>query len=77
MIRRIGKQGTISLPKSERSAAGLHPGMAVDITAKGSSLVITPTYPHCFLCGSAREVQTVGGVNICCACAEKIVEVIK
>ena len=77
MIRRIGKQGTVSLPKSVRAEAGLHPGMAVEIVAKESSLVITPTYAHCFLCGSARDVQTVGGVNICRECAEKIVEVLK
>lgn len=75
MIRRIGKQGAITLPKVARAESGIHPGMAVDITVSGGNVVLTPTYPCCSLCGSAEDVHDVAGIKICRACAEKIKEV--
>lgn len=77
MIRRIGKQGAITLPKILRVEAGLHPGMAVNITVESGAVSITAAHKCCALCGSPEDVRSAAGINVCMSCAREITEVIK
>ncbi len=76
MIRRIGKRGALTLPKALRVDAGLHPGMAVEVTAGNGGMEIKAAHKCCYFCGSPEDVYSVMNVNVCRACAKKLSEVI-
>ena len=76
MIRRIGRRGSLTLPKTLRAQTGLHPGMAVEIAAEDGKITIKAAHKCCHFCGSPEDVHSIDGINICYACVKRLAEVI-
>lgn len=74
--KKITKSGGITIPKTVRAEAGVHPGNAVDVRTDGDSIVITPHVPTCKFCGSVDDVKSVIGIEICRKCAEEIAKAV-
>lgn len=74
MIRqkKVGKSGSITLPKAMRANAGIFAGSAVDILQEGDTIIIAPHTKICRICGTAEDVVVKNGIGICRACAEDI-----
>ncbi len=74
MSKKITQKGSITIPKTIRTEAGLFPGNAVDIIVCEDSkgIYITPHVQTCKFCGSVENVTSVLGTEICHKCAGKI-----
>jgi transcriptional pleiotropic regulator of transition state genes len=74
-VRKITKNGAVTLPKTIRAEAGLFPGNGVELSVnEDGSVTIKPVIPCCHFCGSPEEVSTVENMRICRACAAKVIE---
>lgn len=72
--RVIAKNGTITLPKSDRVRMGLRPGAAVDIESCSGGILVTPHTTVCMICGTPDDVIEIEGIAICRKCAKKALE---
>lgn len=70
--KKITKKGSVIIPKTLRAETGLHPGVAVEVIASETSIIIQPIVPVCRICGNADSVVEVAGMKICRNCAEEI-----
>ncbi len=75
MIKRINKNGSVTLPKAARVESGLHGGVVVEVEASRGCVTIRTAHRTCLLCGNAVDVREVRGVVVCEECAHEIVEV--
>lgn len=72
-MKKINKNGSVTIPKSIRAQAGLFSGNGVEIDARGDgSVVIRSAAPSCRFCGSLKQVLTADSIIICMDCAKKI-----
>lgn len=72
-MKKINKNGSVTIPKNIRAEAGLFSGNGVEIKARtDGSILIAPAAPSCRFCGSLTQVLTVDNIVICMDCAKKI-----
>lgn len=72
---RVGKNGTVTIPKVVRVSAGIFAGTVVDVTLSGEAVVMRPRGMRCHICGGGAEVMVfTQGVGICRPCAKKALE---
>ena len=73
-MKKINKNGTVTIPKSIRTQAGLFSGNGVEIDARtDGSVLIKPSAPSCRFCGSLTNVVKADNIVICQNCAKKII----
>jgi transcriptional pleiotropic regulator of transition state genes len=70
----ITKSGGITFPRGMRQETGILPGVPVDIRTDEDGVHISKHVPACFHCGTVEDVKEVLGLEICPACAAKILE---
>lgn len=76
--KKIGKGGSLTIPKHIRARAGMFPGNAVNINCEGDGTVIIKTVvPCCSFCGSPDDVLDVEGTKVCKRCARNIAEKVR
>lgn len=72
-VKKINKNGSITIPKEMRAEAGLFPGSGVSVeTAEDGTITIKPTVDCCRFCGSPEDVSTVNKIKICKNCITQI-----
>lgn len=72
-VKKINKNGSITIPKEMRADAGLFPGNGVSVeTAEDGTITIKPTVDYCRFCGSPENVSAVNNIKICKNCATQI-----
>lgn len=72
-MKKINKNGSVTIPKDVRAQAGLFSGNGVEIDARDDgSVLIKPAAPSCRFCGSLTQILTVENIVICMDCAKKI-----
>lgn len=71
---RIGKNGSFTIPKVMRVAAGIFSGSVVDVALSGGGVAVRPHSELCRICGSPEDVTVLRGVGVCRPCAGKILE---
>ena len=72
-MKKINKNGSVTIPKNIRAQSGLFAGNGVEIASNADgSLTIKPAAPSCRFCGSFTQVLTVDNIVICMDCAKKI-----
>lgn len=73
--KRLTTKSGITIPKAVREEAGFMPGMAVDIeNMPDGSIRIWRHAPTCRFCGSIEQVIYASGMEMCKACAAKLIE---
>lgn len=71
----VTKGGGITIPRGIRQETGILPGVPVDIVTEEGEIHISKHVPACFCCGTVDDAKAVMGLEICPACAVKILEV--
>lgn len=71
-MRKVDKQGRVTLPLAVRQAIGVKTGDALDVTVTGSSVQLTAHNRRCAFCGTQEDVIDHGSAGICSSCAGKI-----
>lgn len=72
-VKKINKNGSITIPKEMRVDVGLFPGNGVSVeTAEDGTITIKPAVDCCRFCGSPENVLTVNKIKICNNCATQI-----
>lgn len=69
---RVGKNGTLTIPKVVRVAAGIFGGTVVDVMLSGETVTIRPHNNRCYICGGTEGIEVMQGVGICQPCAKKL-----
>lgn len=73
VVKKITKNGSVSIPREIRAEVGLFPGNGVSITTNNDgSITIKPVAPCCRFCGSPDKIYSVKNIKICKSCATKI-----
>ena len=75
--KRVTKAGGVTLPKDIRSAAGILPGVAVDVVTTGDGVIIKKHVPACHICGNAERVASYLGFDLCENCLDEMTAQIK
>lgn len=70
--KRITAAGAVTIPKTVRAELGIPAGTAVDIETDGEYIIIGKHTPLCRCCGSADNIISVLGIEICRKCADII-----
>lgn len=72
-VKKINKNGSITIPKEMRADAGLFPDNGVSVeTDSDGTITIKPCVDCCRFCGSPEDVLTVNKIKICKNCATQI-----
>ncbi|MFV0497468.1 MAG: AbrB/MazE/SpoVT family DNA-binding domain-containing protein [Candidatus Fimivivens sp.] len=73
--KKLTSKSGMTIPKQMRAELGILPSIAVDMesTPQGT-IVIRKRVPICRFCGSVQDTITVSGIEMCRACAKKLVE---
>lgn len=72
LSKKVGKSGSISIPKQLRTEAGIFAGNAIDIEVTKDGINIKPHTDTCCFCGSTVKVKRVLNTEICRECALQI-----
>lgn len=73
-MKKINKNGSVTIPKNIRTQSGLFAGNGVEIASNADgSLTIKPASPSCRFCGSLTNVVKADNIVICQNCAKKII----
>lgn len=72
--KKITRSGAVTIPRELRAKLGIAAGAPVDISAEDYAIRITKHVPSCRFCGETAGVLEVMGIELCLACAEKIME---
>lgn len=72
IVRRVDELGRIVLPIELRRTLEIEERDALEIFVDGSAIVLRKYQPSCVFCGSARNVISFKGKNICPACIRQL-----
>ena len=72
IVRKIDSLGRIVLPIELRRSLDVGDADSLEIYVDGDTIVLKKYQPACIFCGSAVDVQTYQGRNICKECREAI-----
>lgn len=71
-MKKIGKDGRVSIPLLVREAIGLQKGDVVDVIPEGHGLRIIAHTPRCIFCGVQEDVGLYQDKGICGRCREEL-----
>ena len=72
IVRRVDELGRIVLPIELRRTLDISERDALEIYVDGSSVILKKYLPACIFCGSAGNVTTFKGKNICPHCLKEL-----
>ena len=72
IVRRVDELGRIVLPIELRRTLEIEERDALEIFVDGSAIVLRKYQPACVFCGSAKNVISFKGRNICPACIRQL-----
>jgi transcriptional pleiotropic regulator of transition state genes len=75
MYKKLTKSGSITIPRKLRREAGMLPGTPVVVERFETGIHIRKHVPVCFHCGTVEQVAEFDGIEICKACAGKLMGV--
>ena len=68
IVRKVDELGRIVLPMELRRTLGINKEDPVEIFVDESNIILRKYEPACIFCGSAVEVKSIHGKNICRQC---------
>ena len=72
IVRKVDELGRIVLPIELRRTLDIAEKDSLEIYVDGASIILKKYQPACIFCGSADDVASYAGRNICKACREAI-----
>lgn len=72
IVRRVDELGRIVLPIELRRTLEIEERDALEVFVDGASIVLRKYQPACIFCGSAKNVLSYKGKNICPACIRQL-----
>ena len=72
IVRRVDELGRIVLPIELRRTLEIEERDALEIFVDGGSIVLRKYQPSCVFCGSAKNVVSFKGKNVCPACIRQL-----
>lgn len=71
-VRKLDELGRVFIPIELRRALNIKEKDSLEIFVDGSSIVIKKYAPACIFCGSATEINSFKGKNICASCRNEL-----
>jgi len=68
IVRKVDELGRVVLPIELRRNLDIEEKDALEIYVDGNSVILKKYEPDCIFCGTAKDVTTYKGKNICAAC---------
>ena len=68
IVRRVDELGRVVLPIELRRNMHIAEKDALEIYVDGANIILKKYEPDCIFCGTAKDVTTYKGKNICAAC---------
>lgn len=70
-VRRVGRFGRVTLPKSVRKATGIDWNSFYEVFVENGNIIIKKYVPRCVFCGEATD-ERYFGARVCPECASDI-----
>ena len=74
IIRKVDDLGRIVLPIELRRTLDIAERDEIEIYMENDRIILQKFEPACIFCGSARELMTYRGKNVCQACVKKMAD---
>ena len=74
IVRRVDDLGRVVIPKELRNTLGIEDGDPLEIFTQDNLILLRKYAPGCVFCGSAVNLQMIGGKRLCRACISEIAE---
>ena len=74
IIRKVDDLGRIVLPIELRRTLDIAERDEIEIYMENDRIILQKFEPACIFCGSARELMTYRGKNVCQSCVSKMAE---
>ena len=72
IVRKVDELGRIVIPIELRRTMGIEEKDSLEIYIDEEKIILKKYEPACIFCGSAKDVSTYKGRNICSLCANEI-----
>lgn len=72
IVRKVDELGRIVLPIELRRTLDINEKDSIEIFVEGNRVVLQKYQPACVFCGSAEDVFTFMGRNVCSKCCEQM-----
>lgn len=72
IVRRVDDLGRVVLPKELRRVLDIEERDPLEIFVDGSSIILQKYQPSCIFCGSADDMISYKGKNICAVCMQEM-----
>ena len=72
IVRKVDELGRIVLPIELRRTLDIEERDALEIYLDGDKIVLSKYEPACLFCGSAQELVSFRGKNVCGECARSL-----
>ncbi|MCG0275069.1 MAG: AbrB/MazE/SpoVT family DNA-binding domain-containing protein [Thermosediminibacteraceae bacterium] len=72
VVRKVDELGRVVIPIELRRTLSINEKDALEIFVDTDRIILKKYQPGCIFCGSAENVFTIKGKNICEKCAEEI-----
>lgn len=72
IVRKVDELGRIVLPIELRRTLDVSIKDSLEIYVDGSQIILKKYVPACIFCGSAKDMETVKGKNVCQKCLSEI-----
>ena len=72
IVRKVDELGRVVLPIELRRNLDIEEKDALEIYVDGNSVILKKYEPDCIFCGTAKDVTTYKGKNICANCINEL-----
>ncbi|MBP3284266.1 MAG: AbrB/MazE/SpoVT family DNA-binding domain-containing protein [Clostridia bacterium] len=72
IVRKVDELGRVVLPIELRRNLDIEEKDALEIYVDGNSVILKKYEPDCIFCGTAKDVTTYKGKNICANCMNEL-----
>ena len=72
IVRKVDELGRVVLPIELRRNLDIEEKDALEIYVDGNSVILKKYEPDCIFCGTAKDVTTYKGKNICADCINEL-----
>lgn len=72
IVRKVDELGRIVIPKELRTNFDIDEKDALEIYVDANTIILKKYEPFCTFCGSANDIFTFSGKNVCTSCAKKL-----
>lgn len=72
IVRKVDELGRVVLPIELRRNLDIEEKDALEIYVDGNSVILKKYEPDCIFCGTAKDVTTYKGKNICADCMNEL-----